>query len=386
MTISIQTADNFVKEIGSYLNHKLVITSDTGTILASSETFNTGTKSGIACSLLENIARDKNASLELETDEGIAFALKSNKNSNDIFGILVIKGDAKSIKADEKSISFVKNMTTILIADKAENEDNELSERIKCRFIHKWLYGDNKNINSKMIEYGASLGIDITLPRRFFAFSAVMKDDLDTPEKQQIYIDKALQEACELVQNERGGIALISGSIVMCGIYEKKDEEILAFINTIKKSVEEKYPLYLAVGIDTGSTGYVHAHEECLKAEKAVLISARSPTKSPRFYDSINMEIFSGELSDKVKEEYIRHIFKNCPTYEIRDWLYLLNIYFQNEGSITNAANALGMPKNTLQYKLRKLKNKTGYDPRSIRFSGLFYNAIHFYSDLGYRR
>jgi len=57
-------------------------------------------------------------------------------------------------------------------------------------------------------------------------------------------------------------------------------------------------------------------------------------------------------------------------------------VFYREEGSITLTAQKLFIHKNTLQYKLKKLKEKTGYDPRSIRYSSLYYNAMYFYRDV----
>ena len=60
----------------------------------------------------------------------------------------------------------------------------------------------------------------------------------------------------------------------------------------------------------------------------------------------------------------------------------LLETLYDLEGSITAAAEKLHMHKNTLQYKLRRIYERTGYDPRSIRWSSLFYIAIDFYREI----
>jgi carbohydrate diacid regulator len=108
----------------------------------------------------------------------------------------------------------------------------------------------------------------------------------------------------------------------------------------------------------------------------------RSPQKGTRLYASITMEIFQSELSGNIKREYISRIFKDCSLEEIEQWIGLLNIFYEEEGSIAATAQRLFIHKNTLQYKLNKIKERTGYDPRSIRYSSLFYNAIHFYQDV----
>lgn len=40
------------------------------------------------------------------------------------------------------------------------------------------------------------------------------------------------------------------------------------------------------------------------------------------------------------------------------------------------------MHKNTLQYKLKRIYERTGYDPRSLRYSALFLIAIDFYREI----
>ena len=60
----------------------------------------------------------------------------------------------------------------------------------------------------------------------------------------------------------------------------------------------------------------------------------------------------------------------------------MLETLYDLEGSITAAAEKLHMHKNTLQYKLRRIYERTGYDPRSIRWSSLSYIAIDFYREI----
>ena len=119
-----------------------------------------------------------------------------------------------------------------------------------------------------------------------------------------------------------------------------------------------------------------------MKARKALKTSLRSPQKGIRLYESITMEIFQSELSSDIKIEYIKSIFKNCSMKEMEDCIGILEIFYEEEGSVTSTADRLFIHKNTLQYKLNKIKEKTGYDPRSIRYSSLYYNAIHFYYDV----
>ena len=51
------------------------------------------------------------------------------------------------------------------------------------------------------------------------------------------------------------------------------------------------------------------------------------------------------------------------------------------EGDTNAASEKLYIYKNTLQYRLNKIADRTGYNPRSIRHSSLFYIAIYFYRE-----
>lgn len=79
------------------------------------------------------------------------------------------------------------------------------------------------------------------------------------------------------------------------------------------------------------------------------------------------MEIFTDELSETVKSEYVHKIFKGMNDEEIFKAVQLLEIYYDEEGSISRAADKLFIHKNTLQNRLKQIQARTGYDPRSIR-------------------
>lgn len=150
----------------------------------------------------------------------------------------------------------------------------------------------------------------------------------------------------------------------------------------MQKEIEAQYPIKFCCGIDVNYEDYIFIHNNIIKAVKALKTSLRSPQMGIRLYASITMEIFQSELSSNIKREYIDRIFKNCSMEEIKQWIGLLNIFYEDEGSIAATAQRLFIHKNTLHYKLNKIKERTGYDPRSIRYSSLFYNAIHFYQDV----
>ena len=97
---------------------------------------------------------------------------------------------------------------------------------------------------------------------------------------------------------------------------------------------------------------------------------------------SVTLELFTEDVADSVKAEYLRKVFKNCGYEELCQWMGLLEAYFGAEGSLKAASDAMHIHKNTLTYKLRKLEELTGYDVRVLSQSAVFYMAMVFFRDV----
>ena len=62
-------------------------------------------------------------------------------------------------------------------------------------------------------------------------------------------------------------------------------------------------------------------------------------------------------------------VLKNFSQKELKEFSTIMTIYEEFNGSITQTAEKLFMHKNTLQYKLNKIKRLSGYDPINLRVS-----------------
>ncbi len=297
----------------------------------------------------------------------------------DIIGVIGVTGPEKKVG---KYGQIIKKMTEILLLDIAMRQEIDVEQRIRARFLNDWIHGLPQEINRQMVESGRQIGIDIQSPRRIMLVSILPRQGPATVALQR-RIDEAEGSVRKILSTLTEPIVFKSGSALVCLVPRAEDARMLEAARAVKSRIETDAALIVCVGIDDAVGSYVHIRAAYQHAQKALRTCVRSPSRDIRLYDSINMEIFSGEIPDLIKLEYIRRIFRNCPPEEVEGWIALLDTYYGFEGSITQAAQALFIHKNTLQYRLRLLHEKTGYDPRSIRFSSLYYNAIHFYHDLG---
>ncbi|MDF2942095.1 MAG: transcriptional regulator, CdaR [Herbinix sp.] len=376
MYISKRNATYIVQEISKIIGEKINMMNADGVIIASTDVNRIGDFHAAAKELIDHKLQEVVVKSEREY-EGARPGLNLAINFQDeIVGVIGVTGPYQEVS---KYGQIIKKMTEILILDQYYKEQKDRDKRIKERYLDEWMFGESKNITPQFVKHGNSMQIDITLPRRIMAVSFITLEH-NTAEEQSI-IDSSEKIIIDLVREDKNSITLKSGMELLCAIEDCSDLEMIKLAEHMKKEIESRYRIKFCCGIDSNCEGYAFIHNSVIKAVKALKTSLRSPQKGIRLYTSITMEIFQSELSSNIKREYITRIFKDCTLEEIDQWIGLLNIFYEEEGSIAAAAQRLFIHKNTLQYKLNKIRERTGYDPRSIRYSSLFYNAIHFYQD-----
>lgn len=378
MQISKRNAEQIVNEISGVINESINMMNAQGVIIASTDISRIGTFHEAAKKLVD----ERLDELVIQSDHEY-IGSKPGINlpvvlDNEIVGVVGVTGPYQQVV---KYGQIIKKMTEILLLEHSYRAHKALSENIRNRFVEEWICVDLKNVNSAMAARGLSLGIDITVSRRILIMSVFISDDSDIIAMQKSF-DSAGKIISRIIAEDKNSIILKSTTHIICAVSANNDSVMLHLASRIKSEVEKQDRVTLAIGIDTQVSNYTFIHNAYLKAQKALQACLRTPDKEIRFYDNINMEIFASEIPEVVKEEYIRKIFKGYTTKEIAEWIVILEAFYREEGSITLTAQKLFIHKNTLQYKLKKLKEQTGYDPRSIHYSSLFYNAIYFYRDM----
>jgi carbohydrate diacid regulator len=120
------------------------------------------------------------------------------------------------------------------------------------------------------------------------------------------------------------------------------------------------------MGIIGFGPDYHRIYHTYRRAEKALSFAISAGEGSICFYSDLDIEILVDEIPRTLKTEFIHKIFRDCTDEEIEQWISILKVYFECNGSIARCAQRLYLHKNTIQYKLRKLSKCTGYDPRNL--------------------
>ena len=379
MLLSAQIAANIVSEVNAVIPLKINIMDDRGIIIASTDKARIGSFHEGAYETIKKQADEITVHYDGEYDgalQGINYPLKLQ---DCIVGVLGITGIYEEIA---QSANIIKRMTELLLENAYSLEQKHINEQIRNRYLAEWLNGEAKDITSSFIKRGRLLDFDITIPRRILVCSFYQPEasedmqTMQTIEQVEDFVKKSI------INMDKLNMYYKAASTLVCVVTTLDDWGLTLLAKELKRQVEEQFSIRMAIGIDSRVDSFIYMQTALSHAHKANKACMRTHRRDIRFYNDLNMEIFTDEITELTKMEFIRRIFKGYTDEEIRSTMILLEVYYDSEGSLCKTSDRLYIHKNTLQYKLHQIYERTGYDPRSIRHSSLFYIAIYFYREI----
>src|SRR5690606_36064806 len=81
------------------------------------------------------------------------------------------------------------------------------------------------------------------------------------------------------------------------------------------------------------------------------------------FYVDLILELLLQEISFDAKKEFLAKTL--LPIFEDDELMETLKVYLQENQSMKETAHRMHIHKNTLHYRLKQIKEKTGIDPKN---------------------
>lgn len=275
-----------------------------------------------------------------------------------IIGVIGITGNSDEVI---KYVKIIKRLTEIFIKS-GYAKDLENSEIKKDRMILESLLFSETNIDENQINrYESLFGIKNKIPR-FVIVSTIIGSDSKVVRN----IDEVFRIFRSTLKNNNTIISLTGNNIVMILESDSKNycnEQILKAKSEIKKKIN----LNMRFGIGDKQTEINRLRISYLKAMDALKWSMAVTKENITYYEDFDIEIILSKMPTAVMEEYVEKIFSNLDTSEIKDMGKIIELYEKHNGSLKLISQELFIHKNTLQYKINKLSEKTGYDMRNHR-------------------
>ena len=370
MEITKDNAMNIVRDISYITGSNVNLMNIEGIIIASTDATRIGTfheaSKQVMEKRLEKLVVYDNFTYE-GSKKGINMPLVIN---GEICGVVGISGSSEEVI---KYGEIVKKMTEILLLENRVKQEKISTKEMIEHFVIDWIFSKNKE---GIQERGHRLGINISKDWRIML---IQIQDVAFHQKNNVRFS-ILEEVEKSIRSVLGYVEYVlvnSNSIFILMIPEATQNRIMELGTTIKDAVWYNQKLSIIIGIDEISE---ELHISYQKAERAL---KRSSTVNPvTMYKDLHLEMFMHEISEQTKNEFIAKVFKNHSEKDMSKTLKLLRAYFDSDGSITKTAENMLVHKNTLQYKLKNLHEKTGIDPRAVTGATLFQLALAFYDSV----
>ena len=381
MIIPRKQMQKIVEELEGTIQKNINIMDETGCIIASSDlsrigTYHSGAQRVIRQKLDELVISDADEYAGAKNGINLPIIIEEK-----IVGVVGITGEKEEVQILGK---IIQKMTKILIMDSYQNIQKKNMENMRNNFLFSWLFGNDDSGESEenLQLRGQLLGIDIDFDRVVVVFGVIEKklhaQPKDAEDEQRLY-DQVIREIKRCLKKEANHPVCQIGTKIIGFFHSSDQQEILKYAQEIIYNVEKQYSCQLYAGVGAVGTNRLEIRRSYREADTACNLAMRLKNKKIKVYSDVDIELLLENISKQDRELFVKRIFKDCEEEETVRWVQLLRCYSENNGSITKTAEDLYIHKNTLQYRLSKLKEATGYDPRNIVESIPLYIAMLIY-------
>lgn len=376
MRISKPSAQQIVEEIGKVVHQNINLMNEKGIIIASNDhsrigQFHQGAYRIVSEHLPELYITPEMARRQPLVRQGINLPIEVEGQVEGVVGITGAYGEVFQYG------QIVKKMAEILVRERMTMDAQRLDLRVRSRFLEDWVLSDGLDQPQALSQRGFALGIDIHTPRRCMVVS-IRNRTFYTNSLEGQQVIEAVEQEVERFLAGRSQLILRNAARQILLLPNLSTEELEKLGRDLAGDVMTKFQLQLAVGIG-GQPADIHG--AYLQANRAWRVAnhSRDPILS---YETLNTELILDDISQQAKRQYLEKVFGSCTSAKTREYIPMLEAWFEADGSLSRAADALYIHRNTLQYRLRALAQDTGLDVRRCSQAPALYLAMLFWRDL----
>lgn len=353
--IKLRFAQEIVDAVKEVVDKNINFIDINGIIIASTdkERINTFHEAGYkSISTLKNIT--VNGDNEYKgAKKGINYPIVIN---NEAVGSIGITGEPDEVS---RFGFLVTKITEIFIKEQQLNYKYE-SDKHRINHVVKSLIYDSIEDKNEIENILDEFGIELEQKFAVVIFKISKFDDVRELEK---------------VENDIKSVLKDIGNIFKIYVYPN---EFIALVNEVKYDKLRK--IYMSTlkkyeGSLTGGVGRLKdlydTNKSYSEARSALKYSAKNH-EILTYFDTLSLELILESIDEDIKNQYVDKVLKDLD----EDERELLRSFYRNDMSLKSTSEELFIHKNTLQYRLEKIYQKTGFNPRSFNEAVVFYLAL----------
>lgn len=353
MQISKRQADEIIDYLKSVVHEDINFIAPDGTIIASSDATRVGDFHGGAVQVTRDLKPlyiyDDNAYEGAR--KGINLPIFHERN---LVAIVGITGDIETIT---QFSNVIVKMSEVLIKENFLNSQKQF-KRENNRIIMELITKDKFNpeiLKVKMDELSYN-------PERYHYF---LISELENFDVYNIELSNLIYNSIEKRINVEDILTRIGTKFLL--LSQIDDYEILSeSFKTIKSYVENKYKVSITTGISEAFNDIENVFTAYKQANMVVDSEVYKHSGEIVLFDGSSIEFLFDSITKPETMEFPSRILGNIKPKDIKDIRELITMYIQKNGSINAVSEALFIHKNTVQYRLNKINELTGYNPRDL--------------------
>lgn len=369
MYLNKTTADKIIQEISKVVDHHINIINNNGFVIASTDLLRVNNFHEAAHIVIRNNYQE----LIVEYDEqyegcmtGVNLPIYFSK---EIIGVVGITGNPEIVG---KYARIIQKMTEMVIYEYFNLWNRNYEEQLKLVFTNDLING---NFFSSLFEIEEGLhknNLDVKGKYTVALIKYVQGNDvrsnsqLNTARHNIIkqYITNKISYRKSLVSYNGKFFIIISNLIL---------EELNKEMEYLCKKVKEihRVPLLCSIGNTYDS------YENISKSyNEAVSVSNLIGNETGIYqFNKISLNVALSKIPENYKSTLKGQVFSQCSRKEMQEFTDFIKSYFSCNGSLKLLSNKYYVHKNTVQYKIQKIKEKTGYDLRTYKDMFILYLA-----------
>jgi len=310
------------------------------------------------------------------------------EHNNKIIGVVGITGEPNEVTPFGEVIKMTVEM---MLQQEFLLKELQLEKQARENFIHDLISGRVGNDPDLFATRGQIVGYNVLIPRMalvidIYQFKKTAKKSLQTfkgMKEGEIYLQRLKNDVLKTIQgifaNAPQEIVSYTGGdrfVVLKTIDLKDSDEIVRkkiFIigEKIKNIISQKIKFKVTIGIGGYREGIRGLSKSFKEATQALDVGSRLLGAGDIYHiDNLGIGRLLAEIKEESQKEFIEKTIystKSSKEKKINEFLLeTLQGFFDNNLSITQTAKALFIHRNTLLYRLGRVKKITGLDPKKF--------------------
>ena len=290
-------------------------------------------------------------------------------------GVIGITGDPAEVGVFG---GVMRRMLEIMLEDLRRKDLDSTVEQARALFLENWLFSAEPDWK-ELEQRGRLLEIDISQP---YVLLRIQLFDVSAPGGAPLLPDELHSASIvQAIQNElparRGQCCAALRNQILVLLRQMPLSDTVLLAQRLCRVAGRGYPASVQAYGGISSSGSGAELRRCyLQASTACTLASRSSKGNVLYYDRVSLEFLLQSVPRLLRDDLRESVFTRCPAQDVPAYARLIRLFFASGGDLNCCAAALGVHRNTVQYRLERLVQLTGYDLRRPGDAAILFLAV----------